>query len=200
VVSQETLDYYDATADRDVREDLVGAIELVAEKTTVIDCGCGAGRDIEFLRKAGFEVFAFDLEADAIERCQRRFSGDDKVHLVQATFSSFDYPPANLIVADASLFYCPPEEFDQVWNKIVSALVPGGVFVGSFLGPNDSMVTSANKGEIDWPVVSDFSEQALRSKFDGFEITKWTEHEVDGQKANGDDNHWHIFAVIAVKT
>lgn len=199
MVSQETQDYYDATADREVRADLIEAVERVAEKNIAIDCGCGAGKDIEYLRQQGFEVHGFDLESEAVERCQTRFSGDGRVHVTQATFSNFEYPPSNLVVADASLFYCPPEEFAEVWHKIVSALLPGGIFVGSFLGLRDSMVIGPVQGEVDWPVVSSFDEQSLRSKLAELHIVKWMEQEVDGKKANGDDNHWHIFAVTAEK-
>ncbi|MFT5012749.1 MAG: SAM-dependent methyltransferase [Planctomycetaceae bacterium] len=197
--SRETQDYYDATANRDVRVDLTEAIELVTKKNIAIDCGCGAGRDIEHLRQQGFEVYGFDLESEAVDRCNRRFARDEKVHVTEASFSSFEYCPANLIVADASLFYCPPEEFVEVWHKIVSALLPGGVFVGSFLGFRDSMVVGPVQGEVDWPIVSSFDERSLRSNFDQLNIVKWTEHEMDGKKVNGDDNHWHIYAVIAEK-
>ena len=223
--------YYDATKDRLVRQDLITAVSLAREninqqllrskETTnvAIDCGCGAGSDVAYLLKCGFTVHAFDVEASAITRCQKRFSGDPMVHLTQASFADFSYPQASLIVADASLFFCPPDQFDAVWGHITNALVRGGVFVGSFLGQDDSMaqpsVTSkeccaeeAVKRRLDaavyWPEVLVFSEEALKSRLEGvLEIVSWQEHRKTGQVPGGtgksQPHSWHIFSVVAVK-
>jgi len=56
MVRQETQDYYAGTADREVRVGLIEAIAPVSEKKIAIDCGCGAGKDIEYLRQQGFVV------------------------------------------------------------------------------------------------------------------------------------------------
>lgn len=131
--------YYDATVDSQPREALVQAVKLVTDPRIAIDCGCGAGSDIPYLREHGFRVYGFDIETEAIERCRSRFSGDGDVTLEVASFSSFNCPRASLIIADARLFFCTAPEFPTVWRRITSALLPGGIFAGSFLGPKDSM-------------------------------------------------------------
>ncbi|WP_157735980.1 class I SAM-dependent methyltransferase [Granulosicoccus antarcticus] len=72
-----------------------------------IDCGCGAGRDTAFLLGKGFTVHAFDKELEAVEFCQKRFESNGNFHATQACFSDFHYPPASLVMAHASLFFCP---------------------------------------------------------------------------------------------
>ncbi len=57
----------------------------------------------------------------------------------RSSFSSFRYPKASLVVADASLFFCPKSEFEGVWRSIFECLYPNGVFCGSFLGLQDTM-------------------------------------------------------------
>lgn len=229
--------YYDATSDRPVRQDLITAVNHLVTKTfaldlqslsdnsstgsvLAIDCGCGAGSDIAFLRLHGFTVYAFDVEASAIKRCQERFADDPQVHLAQASFHHYQYPQeASLVVADASLFFCPPQHFHGVWNRITSALRTGGIFVGSFLGPDDAMAQAVIAREEDseadnsrrrmdaaiyWPEVLVVTEATLRSRLEGdFEILSWHEHRTTGQAPGGDGksapHSWHIFSVVAVK-
>ena len=124
MTSEEIIEYYDVTADREVRAELMYAVGLVGEHKVAIDCGCGAGSDIAFLRKNGFKVYAFDVESEAIARCRSRFRGDIEVILSLDDFNSFPYPKASLVSADASLFFCREAEFDQVWHKMTEALLP----------------------------------------------------------------------------
>ena len=135
----EISEYYNATEDSNVRSDLEQAIDLVSAPKIAIDCGCGAGSDIAYLLANGFVVHAFDIESESISRCSDRFKEETKLFLSQDSFNTFSYPPASLILADASLFFCPPGEFNEVWCKMTTALMPGSIFVGSFLGPRDTM-------------------------------------------------------------
>ena len=198
--TKEINEYYDSTENRVVREDLIYALSLVGEERIAIDCGCGAGSDIAFLRSKGFEVYAFDVEEESINRCQARFKGDERVHLSNDDFSSFTYPDVSLVVADASLFFCPPNQFNDVWSKISFSLISSsGVFCGSFLGPNDTMASAEYDKEAFWPEVSIFTEDKLRAIFADFKIERWQEHQISGQTAQGVDHNWHIFSVIAKK-
>lgn len=202
MASDEISDYYDVTENREPREQLVKAVLRLPEMNgagIAIDCGCGAGSTITYLRDNDLTVHGFDLEAESIERCQRRFSDDARVHLTQAAFRDFDYPKANLIVADASLFFCPRDDFPFVWEKITDALQLGGVFFGGFLGPNDTMASDQYNKDAFWPDVCTFVESELRPIFNGYEIIDWIEHEIDGKTAQGADHHWHIFVVVAIK-
>ena len=83
--SKEISTYFKATENRQTRDDLKRAIELVGDRKIAIDCGCGSGSDIAFLRSKQFQVHAFDIESEAIERCKRRFGSDKNVWLSQST-------------------------------------------------------------------------------------------------------------------
>ena len=52
--SKEIKQYYDATENREVHPDLTFAVNYVAGPKIAIDCGCGAGADIEYLLASGF--------------------------------------------------------------------------------------------------------------------------------------------------
>lgn len=199
MATAEINDYYDATVGSNVRSDLQQAIEMVSEPRIAIDCGCGAGSDIAYLLSNGFTVHAFDIESESISRCSERFKEEAELYLSQDSFSTFSYPAASLILADASLFFCPENDFDEVWCKINEALMPGGIFVGSFLGPRDTMAGLEYQRNAFWPDVLVFTEITLRSKFRNFGIVSWAEHEMDGKTAQGAPHHWHIYAIIAKK-
>jgi SAM-dependent methyltransferase len=199
VSTKEINEYFDSTAYSDVRSDLIQTIGLVGNQKIAIDCGCGAGSDIAYLLGEGFEVHAFDIESESIIRCRRRFIDETNLSLSQESFSTFTYPLASLIHADASLFYCPPDDFEDVWEKINNALMMGGLFVGSFLGPRDTTAGSGYQRDVFWPDVFVFKEEDLRSLFGDLEIINWVERELDGKTAQGIDHHWHVFSVIARK-
>ena len=200
MTSKEILAYFDATEGRDTRADLKLGVGLVEAPGVAVDCGCGAGSDIAFLRAHGFRVYAFDIEEDAIARCQRRFRDDTEVIVSRDSFSTFDFPRASLIVADASLFFCPENEFAGVWANIKQSLSPKGVFVGSFLGPEDTMAGPDFDKTAFWPNVLVASEEQVRAWCSEFEVVSFTEHKVSGKTVNGAPHNWHIFAVVAQKS
>jgi len=98
--------YFEATENRKIREDLIFAVENVDESKVAIDCGCGAGADINYLASKGFIVHGFDVEEESISRCKTRFKNIDNVNLSKSSFSTYNFPKASLVVADASLFFC----------------------------------------------------------------------------------------------
>jgi SAM-dependent methyltransferase len=195
----EKFEYYADTANRETRSDLVLATSLVGFEKNAIDCGCGAGSDIAYLRNEGFIVHAFDAEEESIKICNERFKEDRYVYLSKDTFSSFRYPRSTLVVADASLFFCPDKEFDTVWANIYKSLVLGGIFCGSFLGPNDTMASLDFDRDAYLPDVMVFEEGELRSKLKEFEVIRFTEHNVTGETPKDIPHQWHIYSVVAKK-
>ncbi len=199
MAKDEIEEYYAETANREVRPDLVLATRLIKSSKTAIDCGCGAGSDIAYLRKEGFIVYAFDIEEESIKICRERFRGDEDVFLSRDSFSSFDYPKSSLVVADSSLFFCPETEFEKVWSKICRSLSKGGIFCGSFLGPKDTMASPNYNRDAYWPNILVFEEEDLRSRLKEFEVIKFTEHNVSGETPQGFSHQWHIYSVVAIK-
>jgi len=197
--NQKKLDYYSETENRKTRDDLKRAVELVNGPRIAVDCGCGAGSDIAFLRSNGYKVYAFDIEPEAVNRCKTRFASDSEVVLSQDSFSSFSYPKSSLVVADASLFFCSENDFTNVWNKITDSLSPEGVFVGSFLGPEDTMAGPDYDRDAFWPDVMVASEQKVKGWLGDFEIESFTEHKVSDGKPGERAIFWHVFSVVARK-
>ena len=169
--SDEITQYYDLSEKRQIREDLVFAVTQVNGLRVAVDCGCGAGADLGFLLESGFKVYGFDVEAEAISRCKRRFAQANNLVLEQASFASYAYPSASLLVADASLFFCAEN---------------------TMAGP------SYDKRAF-WPDVSVFDEARVKNLFQGFEILRFNEHRSSGESAPGKPHDWHIYSVVAKK-
>ena len=115
------------------------------------------------------------------------------------SFNTYNYPDASLIVADASLFFCPAQEFSEVWRKITDALLPNGIFSGSFLGPEDTMAGTDYNKERYWPDVLVLSKEEVKNLLWDYKIESFTEHRTSGKTPDGKPHQWHIFSVVAKK-
>lgn len=197
--NKEINEYYDVTRNKKIREDLVFSVNRVTHEKIAIDCGCGAGADINYLLKHGFTIHGFDIEQESISRCQLRFRNHDRVHLYKSKFIDFVYPKASLVVADASLFFCPNTEFKEVWNKIQNCLFPKGIFCGSFLGKEDNMVLPKNSSRMNWSNTTVFDEKEVKKLFENFNLLRFNTFKSKHKDEKGTENIWHIFQVVAQK-
>ncbi|WP_292041395.1 class I SAM-dependent DNA methyltransferase [Massilia sp. UBA6681] len=138
-ISRRTLAHYDQTADaffagtidHDVIQNidaLLGAIEAPAP-WTILDLGCGPGRDLKTFTSLGHKAIGLDGSARFAEMA-RSFSGCEVWH---QDFLHLDLPPAMFdgIFANASLFHVPSAELPGVLAQLYGALKPGGVLFSS---------------------------------------------------------------------
>ena len=123
-----------------------------------------------------------------------RFEGNPNFSISQSCFSDFDYPPCSLFIASASLFFCPSERFESVWQRINETLQPGGIFCGDLLGIRDSWVGTDIHSNI-----SAFTKEEVEALFDDYEIIHFCERDEDGTTAVGNAKHWHTFSITAIK-
>ncbi|RED51517.1 class I SAM-dependent methyltransferase [Aestuariispira insulae] len=187
--------YYQSVADFPPRPLTVKLAARLADRPekTAIDMGCGSGRDFSHLLENGFSVHAFDAEQRSIDLCRVRFGGHPRLTLRHCGFDGFDYPKADLVLAWASLYFCPADKFDLVWGRIQSALKPGGYFCGDFLGVRDSWVADECRA------MASFTEEASRAFLQGLEIEMFHIRDEAGQTVAGREKHWHTFTVLARK-
>lgn len=100
----------------------------------VLDAGCGAGRNLVYLLRAGFEVFAVDRDPRAVERV-RALAADLAPALSPGNFrvAEVDALPwddlgADAVVSSAVLhFAADPDHFGRMLEAMWRALRPGGL-------------------------------------------------------------------------
>jgi SAM-dependent methyltransferase len=128
---QRAASFWEGTRDHDVRQNidaLLGAIEG-KPPFTILDLGCGPGRDLKTFSDAGH--VAIGLEGAAtFAAMARTFSGCEvweqdllKLELPQQRFDG--------IFANAVLFHVPRQELPRVLGELQAALKPRGVLFSS---------------------------------------------------------------------
>ncbi|MFB1067148.1 class I SAM-dependent methyltransferase [Vibrio diabolicus] len=194
-MSAQWNEYYQKILNQPHRPNVENAVNLLKlESKVALDIGCGIGRDSHFLLEQGFNVHAFDSHEDAVKTCLTRFEGHKRFSISQCCFTEFDYPQCSLVIANASLFFCPDESFEQVWTKIDSALQPGGIFCGDFLGVKDSWVASEMH-----PNITALTKKEVESLFEDYELISLNERDEDGTTVVESPKHLHMFSVTARK-
>ena len=132
-----TIGYYDEHA-REFAADTVGVeFSAMQEKfasmlppgASVLDFGCGSGRDARSFLERGFHVAATDGSAELCRIASRLTGLDVRNELFQdlADISEYDG-----IWACSSILHLPKEELADVLTKMLAALRPGGIIYTSF--------------------------------------------------------------------
>jgi SAM-dependent methyltransferase len=138
-ISRRTLDHYErnaqqffaGTIDHDVSQNigaLLGAIEG-EPPYTILDLGCGPGRDLKTFAALGHRAIGLDGCANFVAMA-RAFSGCE---VWQQDLLHLDLPPDTFdgIFANAVLFHVPSAALPGVLGKLSAALKPGGVLFSS---------------------------------------------------------------------
>lgn len=164
---------------------MVEGVKFAQQHDSALDLGAGALVDSKFLLESKFkEVIAVDMVQPPI------LLEDSAFQFIRATFAEYNFPDSkfDLVNANLSLPFAPPETFSVLWENIKKTLSPGGVFCGQLFGVND-----------DWhdnPEMNFHTQEGVQELLRGVEVLKLEEIERDAPLALGGSKHWHIFAII----
>lgn len=156
-----TIEYYDQNAatffSSTVGVDMSPLYERFIDKlpkgASILDAGCGSGRDAHAFTQMGFAVTAFDASPElaklASQHCGfdvsvRQFSDVDEVHAYNGVWCC------------ASLLHVPRQELALQVGRLWHSLCPGGVFYASFkLGDSDRVDDGRSFTDIDEAALQD---------------------------------------------
>lgn len=101
---------------------------------TILDAGCGGGRNVHYLMRCGADVFGFDSDLDQIERIRAR-AAEFAPNLPSTNFSVGhvgDMPFADgyfdVVISSAVLHFADDEEqFEAMVMEMWRVLTPGGI-------------------------------------------------------------------------
>jgi len=138
-LSTRTLDHYSAVAERffagtcehDVSQNYAALLDAIGKPAplTILDLGCGPGRDLAYFKSLGHEAVGLDGSERFVEMA-RAFSGCE---VLEQDFLRLNLPQARFhgIFANASLFHVPTQELPRVLLELHGALLPGGILFSS---------------------------------------------------------------------
>ncbi len=122
-------EYFDGTCGIDPSAFLGPFLEYLPKGSTVLDVGCGSGRDMKWLKERGFEVFGFERSPE-LAGLARRHSGCE---VVVGDFENFDFGVFDVraILLVGSLVHVPHEKVPFILGGIARATrrSPGYMFL-----------------------------------------------------------------------
>lgn len=188
--------YYAQLRERPPRRTVLAALESFGPPSpddTVIDLGCGDGRDVVEMVRRGWNVVAVDAEPEALRQLAARGMPDaNRITPVNARLEDVPLPLGlRWVNSSFAMPLCEPEKFHQLWARIVEALPSGGRFTGQWYGPHDSWVGRSG--------ITFLERKAALALLDGFELELFEEEEADRVTPRGNPKHWHIFHIVARK-
>ena len=119
--------YWEGTRDHDVSQNyaaFLGAIEG-DPPFSILDLGCGPGRDLRYFRSLGHEPVGLDGSKEFVAMA-RSYSGCEVLH---QDFLVMELPQSRFdgVFANASLFHVPSQELPRVLVELAETLRPQGV-------------------------------------------------------------------------
>ena len=138
-ITRLTLAHYDANADaffsgtldHDVSQNIGAMLEAIAAPAplTLLDFGCGPGRDLKKFAAIGHRAVGLDGSARFVAMA-RAYSGCEVWH---QDFVHLDLPADTFdgVFANAVLFHVPRVALPKVLGDLFAAIKPGGVLFSS---------------------------------------------------------------------
>ncbi len=106
----------------------------IAEGMRILDAGCGSGRNLVYLMRAGFDVSGVDESRDSIDAIRRlarelapRLS-PDRFRVESVESMSFDDTSADIVISSAVLHFARDQaQFDAMLRDMWRVLAPRGM-------------------------------------------------------------------------
>jgi SAM-dependent methyltransferase len=128
---QQAEDFRAGTRDHDVSQNVAALLRHITGTPpfTILDFGCGPGRDLKTLTSLGHIAIGLDGAA-AFAAMARADSGCE---VWQQDFLDLDLPATHFdgVFANASLFHVPSQALPRVLRQLHATLKPGGVLFSS---------------------------------------------------------------------
>ncbi len=129
--NQRAQDFWQGTRGHDVAQNIAALLRHIegASPFTILDLGCGPGRDLKVFAELGHVAIGLD-GAPRFAHMAREYSGCE---VWLQDLLALELPPAHFdgVYANAVLFHVPSQELPRVLVELCAALKPGGVLFSS---------------------------------------------------------------------
>ena len=178
-------DFFKDTANVDMSEHYSEFLKFFSENASILDAGCGSGRDSLNFKNLGFEVTSIDGSKKMCELASEYLK--NKVLHMQFQEIEFDNH-FDGIWASASLLHVPSSEIEDVLKRLHKSLKSEGIIYASFKYGDF-------EGKRNGRYFHDLTETTAQKLFEknDFEVIKtWITH--DGRKGRESERWVNILA------
>ncbi|NWA06860.1 class I SAM-dependent methyltransferase [Pseudomonas gingeri] len=123
--------FREGTRDHDVSQNIDALLRHIQGTApfTVLDFGCGPGRDLQTFTRMGHVAVGLD----GSERFAQMARDDSGCEVLQQNFLELELPSERFdgVFANAVLFHIPRQELPRVLGQLHATLKPGGVLFSS---------------------------------------------------------------------
>jgi SAM-dependent methyltransferase len=139
--------FRDGTRDHDVSQNYAALLEAIeaAPPFSILDLGCGPGRDLRHFRSLGHDAVGLDGSKEFVTMA-RAHSGCEVLH---QNFLALALPESRFdgVFANASLFHVPSRDLPRVLLELRATLKPRGVlFCSNPRGNNEEGLNDGRYG------------------------------------------------------
>ena len=124
-------DFWEGTRDHNVNQNIVALLQCIKGEPpfTILDFGCGPGRDLKVFAELGHIAVGLDGAAQFAVMARAHSSCE----VWQQDFLKLDLPDNHFdgVFANAALFHVPSQELPRVLLELHASLKPGGVLFSS---------------------------------------------------------------------
>ena len=122
-------DFFDGTVNADMKDNYKQFLEYIPQCGSILDAGCGSGRDSLAFKKLGYNVTSIDA-SEELCKLATDYIGED-VRCIK--FGELEFENEfNGIWACATLLHVTSKELGGVIKRLKKALKPSGVIYASF--------------------------------------------------------------------
>ena len=160
--NQRADDFREGTRDHDVSQNIDALLRHICGEPpfTILDVGCGPGRDLTTFRKLGHVAIGLEGAARFVDMAR----SSSQCEIWQQDFLALELPPDRFdgVFANAALFHVPSRELPRVLRELRATLKPGGVLFSS--NPHGNNEEGWNRGRYgafhDWETWRRFLQEA----------------------------------------
>jgi SAM-dependent methyltransferase len=120
-------DYFNSTVNIDPGSFLNPLIENLSPGSTVLDIGCGSGRDLLWLKKHGFKSTGFERSSKLAAMARSH----SECEVIEGDFTTFDFSSYNYdcLVSIGAFVHLVNDELASVLPSLLKMLNEGGLFL-----------------------------------------------------------------------
>jgi tellurite methyltransferase len=187
-----------------VRDTLLRALKHAGSPGSAADLGCGPGKEVAELLRRGWRVEAVDAYREmtvaaraAAEAAVGPAECDARLRCTHVPLAAWDAGcgQLDLVHAGFSLPFVAVADFPALWERVVRAIRPGGLFAGQLFGPNDGFLRESPAGSMNAHARD--AVDRLLAPFDVLSIAEEERDGVIGAPPNERVKHWHVFHIVA---